>query len=254
VNARQAPVSPAATTGAPVVLVHGAWVGEWCWEPVAELLEAAGRSVHVVALTGLGSRRDESGPHVTLGDHVADVVAVFDDHDLVDVTLVGHSYGGRVITKAWPQLAAQVRRMVYLDAHAPLGPDDEATAATFADDGSGMIPFAEFTPSSGALVAVGSAEDFYSRLAPQSARTLAEPFRVELPAALDKTYVYASCEPSLHFRRYAEAARADSSWRYVEMPATHWLMFTHPAEVAAIVLDPEHAACVAGQGNESGDE
>ena len=42
----------------------------------------------------------------------------------IDATLVGHSYGGRVITKAWPQVATSVRRMIYLDAHAPLGPDD----------------------------------------------------------------------------------------------------------------------------------
>jgi pimeloyl-ACP methyl ester carboxylesterase len=240
VNARQASVSPAASTGAPIVLVHGAWVGEWCWEPVVELLEASGRAVHVVSLTGLGSRRDEAGPHVTLSDHVADVVAVFDTHDIVDATLVGHSYGGRVITKAWPLLTSRVQRMVYLDAHAPLGPDDDAaTPPTFVDDGSGMIPFAEFNPSPEVLVAAGSAQAFYSRLSPQSARTLTEPFRVELPATLDKTYVYARCESSQQFHRYAEAARGDASWRYVEVPATHWLMFTHADDVAAVILDPQ---------------
>ncbi len=238
VNARQAPVSPAAGTGAPIVLVHGAWVGEWCWEPVVELLEAARRPVHVVALTGLGSRRDEAGPHVTLSDHVADVVAVFDKHDLVGATLVGHSYGGRVITKAWPQLESRVRRLIYFDAHAPLGPDDEAaTPTSFVDDGSGMIPFAEFTPSADVLAACGAADAFYPRLAPQSARTLTEPFRVELPDSVDKTYVHANREPSQQFRRYAAAARDEPSWRYIEVPATHWLLFTHPREVAAIILD-----------------
>jgi pimeloyl-ACP methyl ester carboxylesterase len=194
----------------------------------------------VVALTGLGSRCDEAGPHVTLGDHVADVVAAFDEHDIVDATLVGHSYGGRVITKAWPQLTARVQRMVYLDAHAPLGPDDEAAApASFADDGTGMIHFAEFTPNADVFAAVGTADAFYTRLTPQSARTLTEPFRVELPATLDKTYVHAGCEPSQQFRRYAEAARDDPSWRYIEVPATHWLPLTHPREVAAIILDPQ---------------
>jgi hypothetical protein len=128
---------------------------------------------------------------------------------------------------------------VYLDAHAPLGSDDEAaTPTSFVDDGSGMIPFAEFIPSSEVLAAAGTADDFYSRLAPQSARTLSEPFRVELPTTLDKIYVHASCEPSRQFQRYAEAAREEPSWRYIEVPATHWLMFTHPGEVAAIILDP----------------
>jgi pimeloyl-ACP methyl ester carboxylesterase len=233
--------------------VHGAWVGEWCWEPIVELLDAAQRPVQVVALTGLGTRRHEAGPHVTLGDHVADVVATFDDNGLVDATLVGHSYGGRVITKAWPQLELRVGRMVYLDAHAPLGSDDEAaTPMSFVDDGSGMIPFAEFTPSADVLAAAGTADTFYSRLTPQSARTLSEPFRVELPDALDKTYVHASREPSPQFRRYAEAARQDPSWYYIEVPATHWLMFTHPGEVARIILDPRASKCVARERNESG--
>jgi hypothetical protein len=145
-----------------------------------------------------------------------------------------------VITKAWPQLETRVRRMVYLDAHAPLGSEEEEEAATyFVDDSSGMIPFAEFIPSAEVLAAAGTADAFYSRLAPQSARTLSEPFRVELPAALDKVYVHASCEPSPQFRRYAEAAREEPSWRYFEVPATHWLMFTHPREVATIILGTE---------------
>ena len=220
----------------PIVLVHGAWVGEWCWEPIVGLLEAAGRSVYPVSLTGHGARRDESGPHVTLGDHVADVVAVFDEHDLVDATLVGHSYGGRVITKAWPEVASRVRRMVYLDAHAPLG---NGAASRYAAGPDGMIPFAEFAPDEAVLGGAECLAAFNERLVPQSARTLAEPFVVDLPAALDKTFVFASAERSTQFRPYAAAARRDPSWRYIEVPATHWLMYTHPREVAAIILDED---------------
>jgi len=192
--------------------------------------------VHVVSLTGHGARRSESGPHITLGDHVADVVAMFDEHDLVEATLVGHSYGGRVITRAWPQVATRVRRMIYLDAHAPLGPADAAGAEPYEVDDDGLIAFTEFVPSEGVVDAA-----FFERLVPQSARTLAEPFRVELPASLDKTFVHASAEPSGQFQSYAEAARRDPAWRYLEVQATHWLMYTHPHEVTAIILDPDHA-------------
>jgi pimeloyl-ACP methyl ester carboxylesterase len=234
-------MSDPSTPTNPIVLVHGAWVGEWCWRPIVALLEAAGRPVYPVSLTGHGARRNESGPHVTLSDHVADVVAVFHQHDLVDVTLVGHSYGGRVITKAWPEVAARVRRMVYLDAHAPLPTADAGDGAPnrFAADGNGMIPFSEFPPDAGALGGPDAVAAFYDRLTPQSARTLAEPFGVDLPAALDKTFVFASAERSTQFRTYAAAARRDPSWRYIEVPATHWLMYTHPREVAAIILDDD---------------
>ena len=225
----------------PIVLVHGAWVGEWCWEPVVGLLEAAGRPVHAVSLTGHGARRSESGPHVTLDHHVADVVAVFVEHNLDDATLVGHSYGGRVITKAWPQVATRVRRLIYLDAHAPIGPDDARRGnGTYRADADGMIPFTEFVPDEDILGDAVTAA-FDGHVMAQSARTLAEPFRVELPADLDKTFVFASAEQSEQFTAYAEAARRDATWRYVEIPATHWLMYTHPDEVAAIILDPGNA-------------
>ena len=226
--------------GAPIVLVHGAWVGEWSWNPVVDLLRASDRPVYPVSLTGHGRRRLESGPHVTLGEHVADVVTVFEEHDLRNATLVGHSYGGRVITKAWPALASRVRQMIYLDAHAPLLPGERTNSSTTQTvDGHGMIPFGEFIPADDVFGGASGTAAFYERLMPQSAMTLAEPFSVDLPDELDKTYVYATDEPSPQFRPYAEAARADPSWRYVELPATHWLIYTHPAEVAAIILDPQ---------------
>ena len=165
---------------------------------------------------------------------------MFEEHDLRNATLVGHSYGGRVITRAWPELADRVHQMIYLDAHAPLLPDREPTARRPGRSTvSGMIPFGEFIPADDVFGGASGTAAFYERLMPQSAMTLAEPFSVDLPSELDKTFVFAANEPSPQFRPYAEAAKADPSWRYVELPATHWLMYTHPAEVAAIILDPQ---------------
>jgi pimeloyl-ACP methyl ester carboxylesterase len=222
----------------PIVLVHGAWVGEWCWEPVCQLLATSRRAVHAISLTGHGRRRAESGPQVTLDDHVADVAALVTEHDLSGVTLVGHSYGGRVITRAWPLIRSRVARMIYLDAHAPLDGDMDVSAR-YPVDARGMIPIAEFVPARSIFADAAAADAFFARLVPQSPATLSAPFRVELPASLDKTYVFASREPSSQFRRYAQAARRDPSWRYIEVPATHWLLYTHAHDVAEIILDPE---------------
>jgi pimeloyl-ACP methyl ester carboxylesterase len=176
---------------------------------------------------------------VTLDDHVSDVAAVFTELDLRDVTLVGHSYGGRVITKAWPVVGARVARMIYLDAHAPLDGDGADSEVPYPVDDGGMIPIAEFVPDRSIFPDDAAADAFFARLVPQSPATLSAPFRVELPASLDKTYVSAGREPSPRFRAYAEAARRDPAWRYLEVPATHWLMYTDPEDVAAIILDPE---------------
>ena len=97
----------------PVLLVHGAWHGAWCWERVLPLLAAAGVEVHTIDLPGHGA---STGP---LGDLHADATAVarrLDALGVEDVVLVGHSYGGAVITEAGGHRA--VGRLVYLAAFA----------------------------------------------------------------------------------------------------------------------------------------
>jgi pimeloyl-ACP methyl ester carboxylesterase len=221
-----------------IVLVHGAWVGEWSWSPVLPLLEASGRPVHAVSLTGHGARRHESGPHVTLATHVADVVGVIETHDLTDITLVGHSYGGRVITAAYAQLADRVSRLVYLDGHAPLAPDTGQTPERFAqaEANGGMLLFEDYDPDPAEVGGPDGVAWFMARVMPQSFATFASPLGPPLPDHVDKTYVYASGSQPSRFTRYADAAAAHPAWHYVELAGSHWLMFTHPTEVTEIIL------------------
>ena len=108
----------------PIVLVHGAWAGAWAWSRVTDPLRAAGHPVHAVTLTGCGERRHLLRPDITLQTHVADVVGLVEAEELRDVVLVGHSYGGLVVTGAADALlardAAAVRQVVYVDAMVPL--------------------------------------------------------------------------------------------------------------------------------------
>lgn len=221
-----------------IVLVHGAWVGEWSWSPILPQLEASGRPVYAVSLTGHGTRRHQSGPHVTLADHVADVIAVIETHDLVDVTLVGHSYGGRVITPVYERLPGRVRRLVYLDAHVPVlptagGPDERARIAAA---NGGMLPFSEYDPDPDEVGGAAGVAWFMDRVVPQSYLTFTEPLVGELPDELDKTYVYARESGVSRFSAYAAVIRDDPHWNYVELACSHWLMFGRPDEVAGIIL------------------
>ena len=220
-----------------IVLVHGAWVGEWCWAPVLPLLAASGRPVHAVSLTGHGIRRREIGPHITLEDHVADVVAVIETHDLVDITLVGHSYGGRVVNLAYQQIPDRVARMVFLDAHAPLAPDTGQTSARLAEAllHDGMLPFQGYDPDPDEVGGPEGVAWFMARVVPQSFATFSA-IGPPLPDALPKTYVAATGYEPTRFAHYAEAAAADPAWDFVALPASHWLMFSHPHEVAEIIL------------------
>ncbi|MGY0196860.1 alpha/beta fold hydrolase [Leptothrix sp. BB-4] len=115
-------------TPAPIVLVHGAWGGAWIWRRVLAPLRAAGHEVHAVTLTGDGDRAHLRHAGIRLKDHVDDVVALVRAEELDGVILVGHSYGGMVVTGAADRLSAVasgnvrglVRGIVYVDAMVPL--------------------------------------------------------------------------------------------------------------------------------------
>ncbi len=92
-----------------VVLVHGAWHGAWCWEDVIPRLDAAGVRSVAVDLPSVSS------PTATLHDDVACVRDALDS--LTDpAVLVGHSYGGAVISEAGTHPA--VEHLVYVSAFA----------------------------------------------------------------------------------------------------------------------------------------
>jgi pimeloyl-ACP methyl ester carboxylesterase len=95
-----------------VILVHGAWHGAWAWERVLPLLASAGVDAVAVDLPGHGA---DQGP---LGDLHGDANRVRDELDRAtsEVVLVGHSYGGAVITEAGDHPA--VGHLVYLCAFA----------------------------------------------------------------------------------------------------------------------------------------
>ena len=117
-------MSPAGRARPPIVLVHGAWGGAWIWRRVLGPLRAAGHEVHAVTLTGDGERAHLRHPGITLQTHVDDVLALVRAEELHGVVLVGHSYGGMVITGAADRLGADhagaVRQLVYVDAMVPL--------------------------------------------------------------------------------------------------------------------------------------
>ena len=80
------------------VLVHGAWLGGWCWQRVAPHLRRAGHEVYTPTLTGLGERAHLLSRDVGLDTHVQDIVGVLECEDLLEVILVGHSFGGMVVS------------------------------------------------------------------------------------------------------------------------------------------------------------
>ena len=109
-------VSPAKPT---IVIVHGAWGGAWAFRRVEALLREKDYIVYRPQLTGLGERVHLATPDVGLSTHINDVVNMILFEDLHDIILVGHSYGGMVITGVADRVPDRIRRIVYLDAFVP---------------------------------------------------------------------------------------------------------------------------------------
>jgi pimeloyl-ACP methyl ester carboxylesterase len=213
------------------VLVHG---GE-LWKPVCGILEAAGHETHAPSLIGYGERVHLVRPDLHLLDHVQDLVEFVVTEALSDVVLVGHSYGGMVITGAAEQLADRIRQLVYVDALEPRDGDsalsispawrrDEILEQARKWDGV-WVPF---RGSNGSAPPPGI-----------PLQTLTDPVRLANPraAALPRTFVYCSNPPAPMIGPSAERARTEAGWTFHEFRCGHIVQHDAPRELASVLLD-----------------
>ncbi len=231
------------------VIVHGAWSGAHAWRRVRPLLHAAGHEVFTPALTGLGERAHLASPDVDLDTHIQDVVGVLEYEDLQEVVLVGHSYGGVVITGAADRLAPRLAQLVYLDAEVPedgqseydlLAPDERATydelARARGDDWRIPPPVPESLPDD----LDPDVRWVLSRMVPQPVRTFTQPVRLTNAAAatLLRTYVFCTeGKGEQPLPAYVERARSEPGWRYRELAAGHAAHVTAPQDLSNLLLD-----------------
>ncbi|WP_317929647.1 alpha/beta hydrolase [Halioxenophilus sp. WMMB6] len=111
------------------VLVHGGGHGGWCYQLVAKILRAGGHEVYCPTLTGLAEREHLLSDQVNLDLHITDVVKLLQFEDLSQVILVGHSYGGMVITGVADRATDRIGNVVYLDAAYPMNNQSLADVA-----------------------------------------------------------------------------------------------------------------------------
>jgi pimeloyl-ACP methyl ester carboxylesterase len=112
-------ISTAQESKPTIVIVHGAWGGGWDWKHVDHLLTADGYTVYRPTLSGLGERSNFTSTNIDLDTHIQDIVNVILWENLHDVVLVGHSYGGMVITGVADRIPDRIRHVIYVDGLLP---------------------------------------------------------------------------------------------------------------------------------------
>jgi pimeloyl-ACP methyl ester carboxylesterase len=189
-----------------LVLVHGAFGGAWCWEPVIPGLEQAGHSVETLDLPGSGHDQTPLA-EVTLSAYARRVCELLSAGP--PAVLVGHSMGGMVVTQAAALLPAQVTALIYVAAFLPA--DGESLIALTArpeaaDDQiqanivvSGDPPVAMLSDEAARMAIYGECSDEAAEWAlaqrrPQAVVPFTNPFELEPSgtdafAALPRSYV-----------------------------------------------------------------
>lgn len=222
------------------VLVHGAWGGSWMWSRLARVLREAGRDVHAPSLTGVGERAHLAAPEIDLSTHVLDVLNALRYEALSDVVLVGHSYGGMVVSGVADQVPERIRALVYLDAFVPrngqavadlLGP--EARAALL-ESGDWRIP--PRTPQRQGMTDADEIAWLAERRGFQPRKTFTEPLALAGRYRGPRAYVFCSGYAPTSFAGFAREARADAAWTYHELPTHHYPQVSMPRETAELLL------------------
>jgi pimeloyl-ACP methyl ester carboxylesterase len=251
------------------VLVPGAWLGGWSWQPVADQLRDRGHEVHAVTLTGLGDRSDLATPQVDLATYISDVTGLIEAEELDDVVLVGHSYAGHVVTGVADRIPDRIALLAYLDA----GPSPDGAAfmdlqppearelieRLVEEAGQGwQVPMPSWEDLEGVMGAsldgLGPKERARMRTGAtaQPLRTWTQPISLEgrAPEELPKLLITCSI-PLAQVRQMIDsghpwfAALAGPSWSFLELATGHWPMFSVPGRLASLLAGLE----VAGRGH-----
>lgn len=228
----------------PIVLLHGSWLGGWCWREAANHLRAVGHEVFTPSLSGCAEHFHHQPASVTLDTHANDVADLLFYENLRNVVLVGHSYAGLVLQALANRDVSRLSGLYFLDSYvAPAGksgfdlwPAERVAEARASIKGG--YPFRD--PISATLLGLQdeSSVAFVSeRLRPHPLGTYDTPVGEESPEARSLPRVYLQCTEGFTVPMFKPIVSwvQEQEWPIHQLKATHACMFTHPAEVASSI-------------------
>jgi len=230
------------------VLVHGASQGGWCWRRVSDRLEHGGHKVFTPTLTGLGERSHLMSRDVDLDMHITDVVNVIKWENLENIggiVLVGHSYGGWVVSGVAEQVLPAISSIVFLDAFMPENGQkglDLNSGRSRAEIARALKNGDISRPAPPATTWNVNEKDRAWVDAKQTAQPIGVSLKpIKLTGARDrvakKTYIRAMKYENPNFDRFYAKTKADRSWRTYEVACGHDVMIDMPDRLTEILLE-----------------
>lgn len=224
--------------GAPIILVPGFWLGAWAWDEVAGILRAEGHDVTALTLPGLESAQEDRS-RITLDDHVEAICKAVRAKP-APVVLAVHSGASVPGYAASDRVPERIATMVYVDT----APGSSAIDAAF-DGVEKPLPSADELARDENLTGLSEEqlESFRRRAVPQpgsavrQAPALRNAGRLDVPTTVICTGYTAE--------QYRDAAAKGYGWldgllelrnlTYVDLPTSHWPMWSRPRELAEII-------------------
>ncbi|MDQ4035847.1 MAG: alpha/beta hydrolase [Chloroflexota bacterium] len=236
---------------APIILVPGFWLGAWAWDEVADTLRADGQDVTAITLPGLDSA-DADRSSITFADHVDAIAEAVQAKDS-PVVLVVHSASGFSGYAASDRIPDRIAAMVYVDTAPGIGPLDPDF------DGVEKPMVWEEIEAEENLDGLSEQQKqtFRQRAVPVPGAVLREGYeltndaRRDIPSTLictgftaEQYQTYASEHPEWSFLAGIPELR-NATW--VDLPTSHWPMWSRPRELAAIIGDVAKAHAAGGR-------
>ncbi len=225
-------------TSAPIVLVPGFWLGAWAWDDIVSTLRADGHDVTALTLPGLESA-DADRSTVTLSDHV-DAICRAVTAAGTPVVLAVHSGAGTPGYGATDRIPGQIAAMIYVDSSPATGamdPDFDAVEKP--------LPSWEELGENLDGISAEQLETFRQRAIPEPGAALGEGPELTNERRLDIPSVVVCT--SYTSEQYQAAVKEGYPWlaglaelrnvTYVDLPTSHWPMWSRPKELAALIGD-----------------
>jgi pimeloyl-ACP methyl ester carboxylesterase len=233
------------------VLVHGAWHTGAELEPVAAVIRAAGHQVFLPTIKG---NRPGDAKTTGLDEAIQSIVDYLAANNLKDVILLGHSYGGMIITGVADRAGDRIRRLVYWNAFVPnngeslndmvppiyLGLFDAIAAER--GDGSVVLPFPIWREAFINDADLSTAQRTYDILNPHPLKTFSDKIALKTnPAEMTVAKSYINCtEDTALPHGYPWHPRLSEKlglFRLVQVPGSHELCFSNPQALAQAIME-----------------
>jgi len=233
------------------LLVHGAWHTGRELEPVATVIAAAGHRSFTPTVKG---NHPDDPRSIGLAEAIQSIVDYLDVNGLADLVLVGHSYGGMIITGVADRVPSRIRRLIYWNAFVPnngesindmLPPQYVELFETIAierGDDSVVLPFPIWREAFINDADIETAQRAFNALNPHPIKTLRDKISlrvnpIEMPIA--KSYINCTEDISLphHYPWHPRLSQKLGLFRLIQTPGSHELCFSNPARLAQAIMD-----------------